>query len=624
MTKLPDQQNKKKSKFKSWLQIPVETEEYQPPRLGVILLQCLVALLFFVFVVRFWYLQVHKGEGYAELALQNRMREERIIAPRGLITDHDGIVLADNVLAYGLSVIREDCPDISATLAQVSQWTGIAYEELYERYTTNRRKTQSFEPTPLVNNLDISLVARIEAELLHWPGLEISTGATRTYPRGEIYGHILGYVSEVSERDMDKDASLNMGDLVGKQGLELVLEQELRGKKGLYQLEVDVLGRSLNRTMVKDPMAGSSVQLSLDTDIQVAAWTALGGEAGSIVVMEPDTGKLVALVTAPAYDNNLFTSGISHKDWNILRNNPRFPLQNRVIQSMYPPASVWKLMMTGLFLHEGINPSQRVHCSGEVKVGNLTFRCWKKHGHGSLNMMEALKQSCDVYFYHFAERIGIDKIEAYAKASGFGNPTGIMLPHENGGIVPSRAWKRKNRNEPWVRGDTINVSIGQGFTLVTPLQVATYVSALLNGGKLMEPQVLRSIEPKVLGTLPAKPEHLEFIVDAMRKTAFDGTAKVIGRQDADMGGKTGTAQVVKIKMRGEDRIKNEELEYKQRDHAWIATWGAKDAKRYVVIVMIEHGGGGSAVAGPVAKKIYDSLFGLEEVMRAEVEQDVSP
>ncbi len=612
MTKLPDYHAKKTSKFRSWLKIPVETEEYHPPKMGALFLQCLVALLFFVFVVRFWYLQVHKGEGYAELALKNRMREERILAPRGLITDNKGLILADNVLTYSISIIREDCADIPAALTQVSQWTGVPYAEIYEGYVAKRRKIQSFEPIPLVRNLDISLVAQIESELLRWPGLEISTGATRTYPRGEIYAHILGYVSEVNEKEMDKDATLSLGDLVGKQGLELVLEQQLRGQKGLYQLEVDVLGRSLDKTMIQEPLGGEHIRLSLDTSVQMAAWTALEGQAGSIIVMEPDTGKLVALVTSPAYDNNLFTNGISHKDWNALRNNTRFPLQNRVIQSMYPPASVWKLMMTGLFLQEGVHPSESVYCSGEHKLGNQIFRCWKKGGHGYVNMNTALKNSCDVYFYHYAEKFGIDKIEAYAKASGFGHLTEIILPHEKSGNVPSRVWKRRRFNDPWVRGDTLNVSIGQGFTLVTPLQMATYVSALLNGGKILEPLLIENAAPRTLGSLPTNAGQREFIVNSMRQTAIDGTAKVVGRKDADMGGKTGTAQVVKIKMRNNERIKNEELEYKQRDHAWIATWGAKDAKRYVVIVMIEHGGGGSSVAGPVAKKVYDILFGEEQ------------
>ncbi len=611
-----DLTEKKPNKVRDWLKIPVEKEEYQPPRAGSILLQTLVAVLFFVFVVRFWYLQIHKGEAFSEQAQQNRLREESIFAPRGLISDASGTILADNVLTYGLTIVREDCPDIPSTLAQVSAWTGANQEELVAKYMKDRRKAQSFEPILLATNLDISLVARIEAQLLHWPGLEIVTRSQRTYPKGELYAHILGYVSEVNSKELDKDEALSMGDLIGKQGLELVLEHDLRGKKGLYQLEVDVLGRSLSKQLVKESRGGMPIQLTLDTSIQVAAWNALEGQTGSVVVMEPDTGRLVALVTAPAYDNNLFTDGISHKEWNALRDNERAPLQNRVIQSMYPPGSVWKLMMAGLFLQEGINPKERVMCTGSVKLGNQTFRCWKRWGHGNMNMNEALKQSCDVYFYHYGEQIGIDKIAEYAYQSGFGKETGILLPHEKSGLVPTRDWKRSRFGEGWMRGETLNISIGQGFTLVTPLQMATYVSALLNGGDLLRPQLLTSATREVISRIPATAPVRDFIVESMRKTAFDGTAKIINRKDADMGGKTGTAQVVKLRMRNEEVIKNDELPYKQRDHAWIATWGAKDAKRYVVIVMVEHGGGGSTVAGPVAKKVYDALFG-EEIQEEE-------
>ncbi len=615
-TKL-DNNKKKPSKFRNWLKVHAETEEYHPPRAGTLFLQSLIAIFFFVFVVRFWYLQVHKGSDFSKQAQENRLREERIIALRGTITDKDGDTLADNVLTYGITIVREDCPDIPATLAQVSAWTGLEHTNLVAKYNQDRRKVQSFEPVLLASDLDISLVAKIEAQLLYWPGLEIVSQARRTYPKGDIYAHILGYVAEANEKELKNDKALAMGDLVGKQGLEYILEDNLRGEKGLYQLEVDVLGRSLSKQMVKAPRGGHQTKLTLDTSIQVAVWNALEGQTGSVIVMDPDTGKLIALVTAPAYDNNLFTNGISHKDWNALRSDQRSPLQNRVIQSMYPPASIWKLLMTGLFLKEGINPKERVFCSGEVQLGNQTFRCWKKHGHGSMNMTEALVQSCDVYYYHFGEKIGIDKIEAYAKSSGFGDLTGIILPHEKGGIVPSKEWKRRRFGQPWVRGETLNISIGQGFTLVTPLQVATYVSALINGGDILQPQILETAKRTVRGKIPANGAVREFIVDAMRKTADIGTAKVISRDDADMGGKTGTAQVVKIKMKGDRRLKNEEMAYKQRDHAWIATWGAKDSQRYVVVVMIEHGGGGSAVAGPIAKRVFDILFG-EEVVEADV------
>ena len=596
--------------IRSWLKIQVESEGYQPPRAGAILLQVMVGLLFFVLVVRFWYLQVHRGEEFARQAQDNRLRIERIFAPRGRILDDKSKVLADNRTAYGLSIVREDCHDIPATLAQISEWSGIPLQQVWDKFRQDRFKVKPFEPLLLITDIDFDLVARIESEIHEWPGLEIVVRTKRSYPERELFAHILGYVAEANEQEMAADSALAMGDLVGKQGLELELEKQLRGRKGLYDVEVDAHARVLGKTLREEPRGGHEIHLSLDDGLQKAAWDALGGEAGCIVVMEPDSGKLRALVTSPAYDNNLFAAGISQRDWDALRTNSRFPLQNRVIQSVYPPGSVWKLVMATMLLEKGVNPRESVFCPGQVKLGNQIFRCWKKGGHGSEDLVHALIDSCDVYFYLMGDRLGIDKIEEFAKACGFGRPTGIDLPHEKSGLVPSRDWKRRRFGRPWTRGETYNVSIGQGYTLVTPVQVAVFVSALLNGGELLKPQLVDDATREVRGRVPAKPETLKFVVEAMRRTANGGTAKVVGRKDADIGGKTGTAQVVKLKMTaGDRRLKTSEMEYAQRDHAWIATWGSKEGKTYVVIVMVEHGGGGSSVAGPVARKVYDYLFG---------------
>ena len=596
--------------IRSWLKIQVESEGYQPPRGGVILLQVLVGLLFFVFVVRFWYLQMHRGAEFAQQAQNNRLRIERIFAPRGRIMDDQGKVLADNRTAYGLSLVREDCPDIPATLAQISAWSGIPLPQIWDKFRQDRFKVKSFEPLLMITDIDFDLVARIESEIYAWPGLEIVVRTKRSYPEKDLFAHVLGYVAEANEQEMAADSALAMGDLVGKQGLELELEKQLRGRKGLYDVEVDAHSRVLGKFLREEPRGGKEIRLSLDRDLQEAAWNALGGEAGCVVVMEPNTGKLRALVTSPAYDNNLFAAGISQRDWDALRTNSRFPLQNRVIQSVYPPGSVWKLVVAGMLLERGVTPRESVNCSGQVTLGNQIFRCWKRGGHGSQDMQNALINSCDVYFYQMGERMGIDKLEEFAKASGFGRPTGIDLPHEKSGLVPSKDWKRRRFGRPWVRGETYNVSIGQGYTLVTPVQMAVFVSGLLNGGDLLKPQLLDDAQREIKGRIPAKPSTLNFVVEAMRKTAAGGTARVVGRKDADMGGKTGTAQVVKLKMAANDRrLRTHEMEYAQRDHAWVTTWGIKDGKSYVVVVMVEHGGGGSSVAGPVAKKVYDHLFG---------------
>ena len=620
---LPPQPEKRG--LRSWLKIQVESESYQPPRGGVILLQVLVGLFFFIFVVRFWYLQVHRGAEFTVQAQRNHQREERIFAPRGRIMDRSGKVLADNRTAYGLSLVREDCPDIPATLAQISAWSGIPLKRIQEKYQQDRAKMKAFEPLHIITDIDFNMVARIESELHAWPGLHIVVRTKRHYPEKDLFAHVLGYVAEANEQELAKDTALALGDLVGKQGLEYTLEQRLRGHKGLYRVDVDAHSRVLGKHLHTRPRGGEEMHLALDRDLQQAAWQALKGEAGCVVVMEADTGKLRALVTAPAYDNNLFAAGISQKDWDALRNSKRFPLQNRVIQSIYPPGSVWKLVMAALFLENGIDPRTTVFCPGQVKLGNQIFRCWRKGGHGHVNLESSLIHSCDVYYYLMAERIGIDKIEGFARASGFGQETGVELPHERSGLVPSRQWKKRRHGVVWVRGDTYNTSIGQGYTLVTPVQMAVYVSALINGGRLLKPQLLEEAQTVQQGSIPTRAQHLRFIVEAMRKTASSGTARVVGRKDADMGGKTGTAQVVKLKMdAAERRLTTAEMEYAQRDHAWIATWGARDGTQYVVVVMVEHGGGGSSVAGPVAKKVYEHLFGPEEVSGEEVAAVAQP
>ncbi|MDR3045401.1 MAG: penicillin-binding protein 2 [Desulfovibrio sp.] len=593
------------------MRIQFEPEGFQPPRAGLILLQCIVAGLFFLFVVRFWYLQIHRGEEFARLARENRLRQERIYASRGLLRDRDGRLLAENRPAFGLALVREDCRDIPSTLAQVSEWTGIPLDQLTAKFNQDRQRVKPFEHLLLISDMPFDLLARIENRVLQWPGLEIVTRSKRNYPQGELMAHILGYVAEANEKELEDDKDLNLGDFVGKQGLELVLERRLRGQKGLHQLEVDVLGRQLNKKLVQEPQSGENIDLAIDLGLQQVAWDALEDETGCVVAMDPDTGKLLALVTKPSFDNNAFAAGLSLKEWTALRDNPRHPLQNRVIQSVYPPGSVWKLMMAGMLLNEGVNPTDSVWCTGEVALGKQVFRCWKKGGHGRVDMLRSLIESCDVYYYQMSDRFGIDKIEAFAKACGFGAPTGIDLPHEKSGLVPSKQWKRRRFGEPWHRGETLNVSIGQGFTLVTPVQVASFVSALMNGGKLLKPSLLADEDPVVRSSLPFTAAGRKMILDGMRQTVNDdrGTAKVLRRSDAVMGGKTGTAQVTKLKMVGEERVRTENLAYEHRDHAWIATWGEKAGKRLVVVVMLEHGGHGGSDAGPVARRVYDKFFG---------------
>ncbi|MBQ4616014.1 MAG: penicillin-binding protein 2 [Mailhella sp.] len=597
-------------------------DEYQPPKSGLLLLQVCIVLLFSLFCARFWYLQIHRGADYVRMAQENRLRHERIYAPRGEIYDAGGRLVAENRTAYGLALVREYCPDIRAALAQVSAWTGVPLERLRSRYEQDRSKGRSFDPILVLTDMPFEQVAPIEAELYKWPGLRVVTHSRRNYPEGEAFAHLLGYVAEAGEKELAADSGLSLGDMVGRQGLESVLEKHLRGQKGLYRLEVDVLGRPLSRTLLESSHMGQNVTLSIDARLQHAVMEAMGDYSGSVVVMDPDSGKLLALVTRPAYDNNIFIGGLSARDWNALRDDPRFPLQNRAIQSAYPPGSVWKLMMAGMFLENGISPQEKVFCPGWYKLGNHTFRCWRAGGHGMVDMRDSLVWSCDVYYYSMAVRLGINTMEPFARNCGYGRETGIDLPYETTGLVPSRAWKKRRFSEAWQMGDTVNASIGQGHVLVTPLQTAVFLSSLVNGGDLLKPQLLEDAPREVTGRIPISEANREWIRKAMVRTVegAGATAKVLKRDDMRIGGKTGTAQVVKIRMKGDQRVKSSEMEFRQRDHAWIGSWGEKDGRRVVVVTMIEHGGGGGAVAGPVTRAVYEILFPLPSLEDAPKKQ----
>ncbi len=597
------------------MQLKLESNTYIPPVHGLRLLQIAIVFLFIIFCARFWYLQVHRGEDFARLAFENRMRYEKTFAARGEIYDRNGMLLAENHIAFGIALVREDTPDIDASLAQIGEWTNLSLETIRERYNDNKVHAQIFDPIFLVQNLPFEVIVPIQAELNEWPGVQIIPLPIRNYPQKHNFAHIMGYVAEAKPEELKKDPNLALADIVGRQGIEYVLESRLRGRKGLKRMEVDVLGRILKNSPIQEAKAGNNIVLNLDAKLQEGVSKAMGDHSGSVVVLNPDTGAIRAFVTQPSYDNNLFVTGFSQKEWDAVRNHPRFPLQNRTIQSIFPPGSVWKLMMVGMLLENGIDPKETVFCNGTYTLGDRVFRCWRKGGHGQVDMEKSIVSSCDVYYFVMGESMGIDKMEQFARASGFGSKTGIDLPHENKGLVPSRDWKLRRFKERWQKGDTVNASIGQGYILVTPIQLAVFIGALINDGKLLQPQLLASEKPYINGFLPFRDEYKEMIKEYMVKTVNSGygaTARILHRDDMTIGGKTGTAQVVKIKMVGDRRKKNEEMDFYERDHAWMGTWGEKDGERVVVVTMLEHGGGGASAAGPVTRDIYKLLFPIEK------------
>lgn len=584
--------------------------DQQPPRAGLILLQALILAVFCLFSVRLWYLQIHRGEEYALKARENQLRQESIFSPRGLIRDRNGDLLAVNEPAYALGLVREDCPDIDKTLHQVAAWTGITFEELKATYKKKRRKVKQFEPLILIPDMDFGQLALIDTNKLRWPGLEVQVRPRRQYRYGKLLAHVLGYVAEANEAEMEKKPELALGDYVGKQGIEFMLEDRMRGAKGLVQFEVDVNGRRLQERVLKHPRAGHEISLSIDLGLQQVAMDWLEEEAGGVAVMDADTGQLWALATSPSYDSNDFSSGLTSAQWAELRDNPLHPMQNRVIQSVYPPGSVFKHVVAGAGLHyDMIDPTETVNCTGALKLGRQVFRCWRKGGHGKVDFNKALIQSCDVYFYKIGKKLTVDRMSEFAQACGFGSATGIRLPHEKGGIMPTREWKRKRFNEGWQGGDNFNMAIGQGYTLVTPLQVARFFAGTINGGKLLKPLLLKDESPVVQGTIPLNNEQLAMLKYALVQTVEHdrGTCRRIRTKGVTVGGKTGTAQVVRLTDELKE-LKDDQIPYKFRDHGWMAAIAEKDGRRFAIAVLVEHGLHGSSGAGPVVKAVIDYLF----------------
>ncbi len=588
----------------------IETETQQIPRSGLLLLQLLVLGLFLTFVFRFWYLQIHRGVEFAEKAENNRMRQHQVYAPRGLIRDRHGALLAVNEPAYALALVREDSQDIPAALLHVSKWLDLELSQLHETFERGRLRVKRFEPQILIPSLTFAQLAIVEANTLEWPELKIVTRPKRAYPQGPLLAHVIGYVAEANEEEMNDDPALSLGDTIGKKGVEFTMERHLRGKKGLRQVDVDAAGRQLGASTLIQPQAGGDIRLSLDLDLQRFIDEQMGDHVGSVIVLEADTGQVLALVSKPSFDNNLFVSGLSHADWAVLRDNPAHPLQNRAIQSAYPPGSVFKLVVAGCALHERVAATtDRVFCSGGFQLGNRLFRCWERRGHGVVDMTRGLVESCDTFFYTIGDKLGVDRMHPCAVQSGFGNPTGIDLPHESAGLVPSRDWKKRRFNDIWHRGENLNMSIGQGYMLTTPLQVARYTAALINGGNLLKPQLLAQVQPEEQSRLPLTDTQREFLVQTMVDTVEGsrGTARRIALKGIRLGAKTGTAQVVKLMAEYEKKA-TKDIPYQFRDHAWMTAFGEKGEHRYAIVAMVEHGGGGGSTAGPIIKAIFEHLF----------------
>ncbi len=564
----------------------------------------------------FWSVQIVHGDYYRELADNNRLRKLPIQAPRGLIYDRKGRLLVENVPSYDLLIDRSRAPAIEASLRFASGILGRPEAEL-QAALDRARATPPYKPALVAANLDLGQVGRFEAKRLEHPEFEIDVRHLRLYRHGPRTAHVLGYLGEVSPKEIAaSDGLYEAGDLVGKKGVERTYDLRLRGKDGERVVVVDSLGRVLEEYQRKRAEPGLPLHLTLDLDLQQEAARLMSDKVGAIVALDPRDGAIRALYSAPSYNSNLLAWGLSQAQWQEILKAPNHPLQDRAIQNTYSPGSVFKVVMAAAGLAEGVvDEATTFYCNGSTVIYGRSFRCWRPGGHGRVDLREALEGSCDIYFYNVGKALGVDRIARYARLFGLGERTGIELEGEKAGLVPDSDWSLTARHHPWYPGETISVAIGQGPLLVTPLQVATMMAAVANGGRKVIPHLRAGGHGEAAasgdaGELALPAGVLDEVRDGLWAVvnAPGGTAGASRLPKIAMAGKTGTVQVVAQSARRD----NDDLPFELRDHAWFAAYAPAGDPRLVVVVFVEHGGGGSHTAAPIAKALYEKYFGIDD------------
>ncbi len=576
--------------------------------------------LFGVLGARLYQLQVVQKDRFSLLAEENRVNMRLLAPPRGRIVDRFGEDLATNRRNYKVMLVREQSQDLEETLALLKAIVPLEDKDR-ERLARDLARTRAFVPVMVAENLTWDQVSQIEVNAPELPGISIDVGETRIYPLRESMAHIVGYVGPVSEPELkaSTDPLLQLPDLrIGKSGIEKNYDPRLRGRAGTLEYEVNAYGRKIRDLARQEGEPGRDLVLTVDSRLQRFAHERLAGEtAASAVIMDIHEGDVLALASVPTFDPMSFVLGLSGAEWNRLTNDPLKPLSNRSVYGLYAPGSTFKMLVALAALEAGIGPNQTVYCPGHYKLGKSRFHCWRRWGHGHKDMIEALQQSCDVYFYDVSRRIGIERIAAMARKLGLGEPTGLDLPGERSGTIPTKAWKQEQLGQPWQIGETLVSAIGQGFVLSTPLQLAVMTARIANGGKAVTPRLLRGLRDEVpsvrithpLEDLGIPEQHLRIVQEGMDQVVNSkrGTARGarIEEEGWEMAGKTGTSQVRRITMaeRARGVTRNEDLPWRRRDHALFVAFAPVQAPRYACAVVVDHGGGGSKAAAPIARDL---------------------
>ena len=577
------------------------------------------AVLLGALVGRMYYLQVMETDRYRLMAEQNRVNLRLLPPLRGKIVDRFGRPIAVNDPNYRVVVVPEQTADMRATLKALARVLPIEPEDI-EKIMRERNRYRAFVPIPVRENLSWDQVSKVEINSPDLPGASIEVDQTRSYPYGASTAHVLGYVGPPAENEVGNDPLLQLpGFRIGKSGLEKVYDAQLRGTAGTSEIEVNALGRVIRELDRREGNAGVELVSTLDIGLQQFVQQRLAEQqSASAVVLDVITGDVLALGSTPSFDPSAFNRGLSGAEWQALTNDLAHPLTNKTIAGQYPPGSTFKTMTALAALEGGMEPSHTVFCPGFMTLGSVSFHCWRHEGHGTLDMLGGIKNSCDVYFYDVARRVGIDPIADMARRFGLGQPTGIDLLSEKGGLIPDTAWKKATLNDVWHPGETLIAGIGQGFIQTTPMQLAVMVARLANGGYALRPHLTRPAKltpDNPDATLPSFPRmnvsqtHLKLVGEGMRMVVNepDGTAygSHIALPGMEMAGKTGSAQVRRITMA--ERLagvrKNDDLPWPMRDHALFICFAPTSAPRYAAAVVVEHGGGGAKVAGPIARDI---------------------
>ena len=579
-------------------------------------------LLLAVIILRLYYLQVFQADKYKMLADENRISTRLLIPPRGIIYDRNGVMIASNRQNFQAMIVAEQTPNVQKTLDKFKEIMPISEDE-ENRIKRDLRRNRSFVPIKIKDNLTWEEVAKIQLNAPDLQGIYIDEGLSRDYPFGESMAHILGYVSSVSEKEakLDNDPLLQVPEFkIGKAGIEKLFEKELRGKGGSLKLEVNAYGRIMKEIERIEGVSGRALSLTIDSRLQQKAYDLFKEQeqSGAAVVLDVRTGEILAFVSAPSYDPNAMAKGLSSQEWKDLVGNERNPLSNKAISGQYSPGSTFKTVVALAALESGlIKPQMRFFCSGQMYVGNHAFHCWRRTGHGPLNVVEALMHSCDIYFYEVAQRIGIERIADMARRFGLGKEVNIGLDNEKPGLIPDKKWKLKRFGETWQQGETVISGIGQGYILTTPLQLATMVARIANGGYEIKPTFTKITDKSKIRKMDISAEYIDTVKQGMYDvvnvpggTAYRSHFNIEGKE---MAGKTGSTQVRRITMKERQTriLRQDELPWKYRDHALFIAFAPYDNPLYGIAVLVEHGGGGSSVAAPIASAILQEAINLD-------------